>query len=392
MLGRCAVNTSNNLHLLFRRPLEGYTFNPHRPEGLTFTAPEGNLEISVQCGGKPDDFGYGHSNLFITARTSISVSQDHIDFIEALIDERYPKASGRVKSLPYVENGKTLIDLSGRVAKGYSPTWEMMPRSLQDTAGTAYEFLVRMAQRFMGLLRWQLDASGEVYAFNANPRRPIVYWKTTHDSYHLAPLPDQGILIGSSRGGLSWGPSQLSDFVKNWETELASEPLGHQLLREAGQVSKTNERGALLIAFSALEVGVKQHVSRVAPHASWLAMNSPSPPLDRILREYIPILHSSNPKIKHWEKLRGTWKLTAEFVKDRNKLAHRGERGKADIEDYLRLVSDLLYALDYIEGQDWARAFIDLEVQKTLGWQGLIRPLPTHSGEISIEILSPNES
>jgi hypothetical protein len=367
------VDRPKNLHILFRKDLEGYSFNPHRPEGLTFNAPEENLEISVRCGGKPGDFGYGHRNLYIEAKTSISVRQSHLEFIEALFDRQYLKASGRVKSLPYVSNGEVLIDETGKITEGYTPRWEMLPADLQSVGSDAYLYLTTAASRFMGLLRWQLDAPGAVSAFDEDTIHPLIYWKTTGDRYRLAPLPDQGVLTIRGSGALSWGQREENDLRAAWETDGLSEPLGHQLLREAREVSKTNDRSAMLIAYTALEVGVKQHVSKVAPAASWLAMNAPSPPLDRVIRDYLPILHSGNPKIDRWSGLKRNWSILKKFVEDRNKLAHKGEKPSCTMEVYLRLVSNMLYSLDFLEGQDWARALIGKEWQEILGWEGLSR-------------------
>lgn len=368
------MKSSGNLHILLKARLNEYTFNPHRPEGLSFSPPEGNLHLSIRCDGDPIDFDYGHQNLLVEARTSIVVSEDDIAFVNALFGERYLKASGSVNCLPYTHGDDILIDEDGNIAKGYSPRWDMLPHELQESGAKAYSFLLKSAQRFIGLLRWQLDVAGEVDAIDKDERKPIIYWKTTQESYHLAPLPRPVPLTMAASRGFSWGDREQVDFTKAWIADGLIEPLGHQLLREARQMRGGNDRGALLISYAALEVGVKQHISRMVPLASWLAMNSPSPPLNKVLREYLPIFHEGNPKLQYWRNLKELWKLTTEFVEDRNKLAHKGEAPRNSIDEYINLVSDLLYSLDYIEGQEWARAHISQKNQGILGWQGPARP------------------
>jgi hypothetical protein len=44
------------------------------------------------------------------------------------------------------------------------------------------------------------------------------------------------------------------------------------------------------MAIAALEIGVKQLIGTLVPGAEWLALHSPSPPLEQILRDYFPTI------------------------------------------------------------------------------------------------------
>jgi hypothetical protein len=68
------------------------------------------------------------------------------------------------------------------------------------------------------------------------------------------------------------------------------EPVAHQLLREALELRTSNPRSALAIGIAAVEIGVKDLIASLIPNARWLVMEAPSPPVWRILREYLPML------------------------------------------------------------------------------------------------------
>lgn len=64
------------------------------------------------------------------------------------------------------------------------------------------------------------------------------------------------------------------------------EPLGHELLNEARASRGDNDRSALVIAVTALEVRVKEFIIRRVPAAEWLVTKAPSPPIEAILCDY----------------------------------------------------------------------------------------------------------
>lgn len=63
------------IHFLFLERLDGYFFNPYRPEGLNFIDAEANVEIGIGAGGETQDHYYGHRNLEIWAKLSRNVTE-----------------------------------------------------------------------------------------------------------------------------------------------------------------------------------------------------------------------------------------------------------------------------------------------------------------------------
>ena len=364
------MDGAKQLHFLLSKDLDGYVFNPHRPDGLSFSDPESDFQIEIRSKNESGSFRDGYDNLTVRSKVSRDASPDQIYFVEALIEGRYLSTHGAIKKLPYILDGKEMIDSSGKVSKGYSPTWDMLPVDLNQLGKDVDRYLRERTIRFVQLLRWQQNALGPTEILRESSQSPVIYWKTGHEHYHLAPLPRQGVItiIGGASGGLRWGQEPNDDFVKLWADETAQEPLGYQLLREAKHIQHQNHRSALLIAYSALEVGLKQHISACVPDATWLAMHAPTPSIHDILKDYLPQLHNEKPSFKNWGAIKNELKTVIEFTKDRNRLAHRGEPLKGSLQDYLALTENLLYAFDVFEGREWAKSRVSYGFRKALDW------------------------
>ena len=362
---------TKQIHFLFSRRLDGYVFNPHRPEGLRFTDVAKGVDIQVHSEGEEGDFGYGHSSLAIRAKLSYDATERQIGFVDTLLNERTVKPDETPMVLPYSAGRKEMVSSEGKIAKGYSPTSDFLPRRLQKLCISAGEELEKHVVRFIRLLRWLEKASGPVMVREDRDPRFGLYWKTTQASYRSVPWPRQGPFThnGDGFGGLTWSEEDQHAFGQLWGAENEHEPLGHQLLREAIGIATHNSRSALLICYSALEVGIKQHISKCAPDASWLAKYAPAPPLFNILRDYLPQLHNDNPAFEKWEAIKPELSLVAKFVEDRNRLAHRGEEISGSLDNYLRVTGDLLYAFDVFEGHTWAKSCVSSQFGALLGWK-----------------------
>ena len=160
--------------------------------------------------------------------------------------------------------------------------------------------------------------------------------------------------------------TEIEKFVR----EGVTEPLGHELYREAWHQQHENPRSALILGIAAAEVGFKYYVGALVPEAQWLVENVPSPPLGKMLRKYLPTLPA---------KLTVQGKaplLPSAIVKDieegvelRNKVAHVGTVALTyeRLEEILLAIKDLLWILDYYSGFQWALEHVRTETQAALG-------------------------
>ncbi len=125
--------------------------------------------------------------------------------------------------------------------------------------------------------------------------------------------------------------------------EGRQEPLHQSLLREADSFRGTNPRSALVIGVTAAEVSVKTLVSNLAPATSWLVQHLPSPPIAKILEEYLPTCCPREPRLLGADLL----KQPKVAVNLRNDLVH-GARETIDGEalaSAFRTVSDVVYSV-----------------------------------------------
>jgi hypothetical protein len=106
-----------------------------------------------------------------------------------------------------------------------------------------------------------------------------------------------------------------------------------------------------------------------SPHAAWLVENLPTPPLDKVLIQYVPNLpvkltiNGSNPFVPKQIIAR-----IREAMESRNKTAHtKGKRLSPDsLEGILRAIRDLLWLFDYHCGHAWALNNIRPEILDAL--------------------------
>jgi hypothetical protein len=148
------------------------------------------------------------------------------------------------------------------------------------------------------------------------------------------------------------------------------EPIAHKLLREAMDVSMANQRSAIVIGVAAAESGFKQLVADLVPHAAWLISSVPSPPLERMLRNYLPTLpvrNSFNGAVEKPPSYVRT--LVRNAVEERNRIAHAGAEGIVGegLTETLDAIRDLLYLFDFYGGFGWAKDMLSARFMRELG-------------------------
>jgi len=145
------------------------------------------------------------------------------------------------------------------------------------------------------------------------------------------------------------GPVALT--VQEMLNAGVEEPLGHALWREAWDQRHMSPRSAMLLGVAALEVGIKQFISAAVPDSTWLVEEAPSPPIERMLKEYLPRLPPQG-KAPPDDVL----KIVRTAVQARNRVVHSGKANFSyeTLEASLATIRDLLWKLDAERGFAWA--------------------------------------
>jgi hypothetical protein len=108
---------------------------------------------------------------------------------------------------------------------------------------------------------------------------------------------------------------------------------------------------------SAVEVGFKHLIADLVPDAAWLAIEVPSPPLDKILKDYLPKLPVRSKLWEHNPVIPAKMiRVITEGMKARNKLAHSGRflPDEDELQSLLFTINDLLLLFDVYSGETWA--------------------------------------
>lgn len=269
----------------------------------------------------------------------------------------------------------------GTVKENKIPPAEIMPPAFQDFSSRVNSELRDFADRTVRVLRWHHDVEG--------PHNPFSYrgfkWSFDSDDWHPMPSTLKGRT--GTTGSLRVTDAELKAVVQT-VSGSGDEPLSHQLFREAWLQRRTNRRSALVIGVSAVEVATKECIAALDPHAAWLVRELQTPPVEKMLREYVPTLPAKNT-------LEGKVVFPAEFLDElkkavgwRNEVAHGGtlpvrwDRLEAFLEFTAR---ELIWLLTYYAGAEWAFTHVGQRAKAALGitqsWHDLGKVKTWNDGE-----------
>lgn len=213
-------------------------------------------------------------------------------------------------------------------------------------------------------LRWRLAVKGphRTLASNQGAR-----WSTEGSAWK--PLPGDW----SARVRLLSRPRVIGQprlDVERLATAGPPEPIAHELLREATDNASSNPRSSLVLAVAAIETGIKAYVADVAPDARWLAFETPSPPIVRMISDYLPTLAAPRGR-RIGKPSKGILGLVEGAVKARNAVAHQGHGAWSfdQLDGLLDVARDFLYALDYFRGHDWAIEHLNEQARADWGFR-----------------------
>ena len=343
----------------------------HTPKNVEFTLDDSNVRISLHPKRLLDNTA-SIDDLICKVEASYEVSQEIWLFVKALVSHNTMIRVADDLSLPYIREHtqEILINKKGEVSKGFSPRRNHCPIDIATLLEEVELQLYESAKRFLHLLRWRqkTDSNAELIESSS------LFWKFEEsDHYHLTPLQEGIPITLHMKKGLEWEESHALDLHQLWSKKELTEPLGHIILNEAKSLISTSPASAILMIACALESAVKIHISNQVPDAFWLLEETSAPPIPKILKSYIPLLHEKQGKdMTFWKKLQPTREKIQWLIEDRNKIAHTGkppERINLElIHEYSLLVSDYLYILDFLDGHEWAKSLVSNKTKKLLNW------------------------
>jgi hypothetical protein len=249
---------------------------------------------------------------------------------------------------------------SGSVVSFEAERFELWaPIEAQKAIRSIDHELMDAAGRVTNVVRWRFGVLGE----HEPLRGSGLEWQADDGNWRSFRFHEP--LRRWSGAEANFGRDVVDELIPLIESKWR-EPLGHSLLREAWDLRERNPRSALVIGVAAAEVGFKQFAVEMAPQTAWLVEELQSPPLEKLLRNYLPMLLRDEEKFPIKQIPRTIINVIKDAVEKRNTVAHKSPtalQGHEDLQDWLskdRLdpallaVWDLLWFLDYYRGYSWA--------------------------------------
>lgn len=243
------------------------------------------------------------------------------------------------------------------------PSVDEFPEYFRSFVDNISKELSNPSMLVINAIRWRINRLGPHQAISTRG----LSWSKEQQFWH--PVPTSilvRILDSSSTAYLSEkAKKDISHIVNNG----FQEPVYHELFREAWGQRNDNPRSSLVTGLSSLEVAIKSTIGNLIGGTSWLVENLPSPPVNRLLNEYLPTLpavNTINGKVHPPPK--NIIELIKKGVTIRNQIAHIGGKAPSDenLDQILEAIHDVIWLLDYYCGHTWAYEFISDETRLSL--------------------------
>jgi len=215
--------------------------------------------------------------------------------------------------------------------------------------GDIEDSLKHAALKAIEVLRWRIGDLGPVSPFDSSR---LLSWEL--DGLWYTVQTDVGLTFLESSPYVRFTRRYVRD-IQRALNEEKSQPIGHELLREAWGQRRERPRSAVLIGVAALELGVKEFVAEMAPDTEWLVVNAPSPPVVKMIWTYLPLLKA--PVQFRPPKSR---RRLQDAVRLRNELAHSPsgpQPSPRQLTTILEAIREVLWALDAARGYEWAEQY-----------------------------------
>jgi hypothetical protein len=333
-------------------------------EAISFAfGDEQNTRVTIRALTAEEKEQYkGERLLSCTAVTQKEPSTEIQEIFAGLAVNRLP--AGLKKYKRKGDRRQEPFDDKGRAADNRLPSASLFPKEFQSFESELLHELTERIGKTVRIIRWR-----NAFKTKHNPTRFTrgVSWSFDNERWHAMP---HNLSI---EGGAFLFDFPLTDEVHREMEKLilekVSEPLGHELFLEAWELRSRNPRSALIIGMSAAEVGFKQCFGKLVPDAEWLANNVPTPPLSKMLSEYLPLLpvrlKIQGRVLKPPKRIRTA---IQNGTKARNETVHVGSNPPkaSELRELLLSIRDLLYLLDGYSGFEWAFENLRDETKKEM--------------------------
>lgn len=299
---------------------------------------------------------------FVTIEALISKEpKNKIEEVFRKLQEGFYSNEENIKEL--VESLKNRLHGDDANRFRYTLPYDILPDYFRSYCDEITSTLLSFSSKTYKTIRWMQNIEGSNKPF----KNTKLEW--SFDAQKWTNFPDQISGELSIKVGLYSSPKFI-ELVKGFVQSGESEPLGHELLREAGSIKSNYPKSALLIAVSAAETAIKKCITFFKPETCWLIENTASPDIIKLYRDYIHAEILKDTKYKSLNLPNETiLKPLRNIIYMRNIIAHGGvcNINGDKVSDYLHTIKNLLWLIDLFLGYEWAVDNIDDEIKLELG-------------------------
>jgi hypothetical protein len=280
---------------------------------------------------------------------------------EALSKNRLPPGTEPDTHYPsYFHKSPPYLNDDGTIRENHNIPMGILPMAFKRFASEIHATLFGATRRVVRIVRWRLNLGVPHNPYSSRG----TFWSL--DGVNWRWMPSGGTVKGGATALPRFSDAQIQA-VATLLGKGVDEPFAYDLYREAWSQRDSNPRSALVVAVSAAEVGVKEFIKErlTDRNADWLLDAIQTPPLERMIPEYLPRLIVGQKPPGFTQPIPdAVYKGVIEAVRKRNTVVHRKSSGirHDELTRMLLAIGDLLWLLDYYSGHDWALAYVRREV------------------------------
>lgn len=339
-------------------------FDDHAPFSFDLDGPH-DLQVEFRPSDEDEE---GSVDDAVVEATSRWTANDHVRAAFETMDEGgIPEGSTGSRE----EWESKYLDEDGKVPRRTVYPFKHLSEPVQDFSRGVRDELDGAVNRCVEILRWRHGLSLPHDPVSGQSFGPS--WSLDGEKWRRLPVSLKMEFTALQPVSLDDENLQAVEKVLAGEK---SEPLAHQLLREAQDVESSHPRSALVIGLAALENGVKDFLVRVdrSEGLRRVLEELPAPSVWRMLTEILPGLPvpvEAEEEDRTFPELpRDLTDTVRSASSARNEVVHVWTSETVSgglVRRSLKAIRDLLYLMDYYSGEKWALQHVRDETLEEMG-------------------------
>lgn len=308
-------------------------------------------EVFLELFDLENNYSDGSRGSFrLTCITKLNIPEKVLPLMEAYCDGKKPKPNCVTRAI-------SVTDLT--INNGPDYPLSMYPQKLETYLSQEAEKSSSRLKSFISTLRWRFNIDTSI-----NPYSLINSYCSKNEDTDWRVINNLECRVKCAKDNSIPINHAFSEDILELSLAEDGEPTGHELLREAKAISNVSERASLIMGIASVEVRLKDLISARSPSSEWLIKSIPSPPVAKIISNYLPELFDDYKDVILAFKKTKHFRLIAKQIENRNTTSHIGAKAPQGfiVYELLDSVEQFLWFCDFLSGFEWAKEYFDEEV------------------------------